>query len=190
MIVIIATILITLRISYLIINKKEFVFYREILFLGFVIYVISLFHTVTFQDVDWSTSNFIPFKEMFRYQFGSDLFLRNVIGNVLLFVPYGFFLNYFLRLEKPKIPFILITILSLTIEFTQLCIGRVFDVDDILLNIIGGMLGFYLFFFCNKLREKFPKILKKTWILNILVSIFLILMVLYLLGHIKGGGFL
>ncbi len=182
MIIIICTILITLRITYIIIEKKSFVFYKEVFMLLFIIYIMSLFHTVTFQDVNWSSSNFIPFKEMFRYKFGSRLFLRNVVGNVLMFLPYGFFLHYFIRKSSDKLAFLLITILSFTIEFTQLCIGRVFDVDDIILNILGGMIGFYLFYYLNSIREKFPKILKKNWFYNIIVVVFLIIMVLYLMG--------
>ncbi len=182
MIIIICTILITLRITYLIVEKKSFVFYKEVFVLLFIIYIMSLFHTVTFQDVNWSSSNFIPFKEMFRYRFGSRLFLRNVVGNVLMFLPYGFFLHYFIRKSSDKLAFLLIMILSFTIEFTQLCIGRVFDVDDIILNILGGMVGFYLFYYLNSIREKFPKILKKNWFYNIIVVVFLIIMVLYLMG--------
>lgn len=182
MIIIICTILITLRITYLIVEKKSFVFYKEVFVLLFIIYIMSLFHTVTFQDVNWSSSNFIPFKEMFRYRFGSRLFLRNVVGNVLMFLPYGFFLHYFIRKSSDKLAFLLITILSFTIEFTQLCIGRVFDVDDIILNILGGMIGFYFFYYLNSIREKFPKILKKNWFYNIIVVVFLIIMVLYLMG--------
>jgi len=187
MLIIISVILITLRIAYLVLEKKPFVFYKEVFMLLFIIYIISLFHTVTFQDVNWSTSNFIPFKEMFRYRFGSRLFLRNVIGNVLMFFPYGFFLHYFLRKCNSKVAFFLIFSLSITIETTQLCIGRVFDVDDIMLNIIGGMIGYYLFHYLNDFRECFPKILKKDWFYNIIVSFFLIFMLLYLLGMIPGG---
>lgn len=185
MIIIICTILITLRISYLVTYKKEFVFYKEILGLLFVIYIMSLFHTVTFQDVNWSSSNFIPFKEMFRYKLGSRLFLRNVVGNVIMFLPYGFFLHYFIRKSNDKLALMLITLLSFTIEFTQLCIGRVFDVDDIILNILGGMIGYYFFYYLNSIRERFPKVLKKNWFYNIVVAISLIIMILYLMGVIK-----
>ena len=31
---------------------------------------------VTFQDVSWSTSNFTPFKEIFRYEIGDRLFYK------------------------------------------------------------------------------------------------------------------
>ena len=53
MLVIITVILSSLRVVYIIRNKETFVLYREILKLGFVIYIMSLFYVVTFQDVSW-----------------------------------------------------------------------------------------------------------------------------------------
>ena len=64
MLIIIFTILITFRVVYLYKNNIKFVFYKDIIYLLFVFYVICLSQTVTFQDVGWSTSNFIPFKEI------------------------------------------------------------------------------------------------------------------------------
>ena len=90
-----SVIVISLRLVYIFKNKEQFVFYKELLSLAFIIYVLCLFYVVTFQDVSWSTSNFIPFKEMFRYDFGSRLFIKNVLGNIVLFAPYGFFVGYF-----------------------------------------------------------------------------------------------
>lgn len=34
---------------------------------------------------------------------------------------------------------------SVTVETTQLLIGRVFDIDDIILNIIGGIVGYGIY---------------------------------------------
>ncbi len=65
MIFIFATILVSIRLVYIFKNKEVFIFYKEVLTLFFVIYILCLFHVVTFQDVSWSTSNFVPFKEMF-----------------------------------------------------------------------------------------------------------------------------
>jgi len=93
-------IIVSMRIVDLIKNKKQVVLYRELLSLLFVIYVLCLFYVVTFQDVSWSTSNFVPFQEMFRYDFGSRLFIKNVLGNMLLFIPYGFFMAYYLKIKK------------------------------------------------------------------------------------------
>ena len=167
----------SLRITYLIKYKVKFIFYKEILMLGFIMYVIALFEVVTFQDVSWSSSNFIPFKEMLRYEFGTKLFFKNVVGNMIMFIPFGFFISYFLKLKKIYSVFILTLLTSITIETTQLLIGRVFDIDDIFLNIIGGLFGYFIFRIIYKI-----KFLKKESIYNIIISVILILIILYLLG--------
>lgn len=166
-------ILSTLRICYLKENNQKFILYKEVLTLGFIIYVMSLFHVVTFQDVSWSTSNFIPFKEMFRYELFSNLFFRNVIGNMLMFMPYGFFISYFLKLDKKKIILLLSLIVSCTIEITQLIIGRVFDIDDIMLNILGGLAGYYLYRLVIIIKEHLPSFLKNQVFYNMVVLIIL-----------------
>ena len=182
MLLIFTVIVSSIRIAYVIINKKEFIFYKELLCLGFVIYILCLFYVVTFQDVSWSTSNFIPFKEMFRYDFGSYLFIKNVLGNMLLFLPFGFFISYFLKTNHILPIIILILITSLTIETTQLMIGRVFDVDDITLNLMGGIVGYYLYTILDKIKDVMPNFLKKNYIYNIIVIIVVTLIIMYLFG--------
>lgn len=178
MIVIVITIIAVTRIIYLFTNHKKFKLYQEIIHLSFIIYIISLFYVVTFQDVNYGQSNFTFFKEMFRYEFGSKLFIKNVLGNILLFIPLGFFISYYLNSNKLIWPFIVITLSSITIETTQLKIGRVFDVDDIILNVSGGVLGYLLF----KLFNYLPKFTKKTWFLNTLSIIFIVIFVVYFLN--------
>ena len=94
-------ILISIRVAYLYVKKQKIVLYKELLSLVFMLYILCLFHVVTFQDVSWSTSNFIPFKEMFRYELGSRLFFKNVVGNMIMFLPYGFFIAHFLKGKRP-----------------------------------------------------------------------------------------
>ena len=135
MILISVVIIVSLRIAYLIKMKEKFIIYKELISLSFVIYILCLFQVVTFQDnVSWSTNNFIPFREMFRYNIGSRLFVKNVLGNALMFLPYGFFISYYLKNKKPWLTLILTLIASFSIEVVQMVIGRVFDIDDILLN--------------------------------------------------------
>lgn len=112
-------ILLSFRIAQIVLHKEKFILYQELMKLGFIIYVMCLFYVVTFQDVSWSTSNFIPFKEMFRYRIFSTMFFRNVIGNMIMFMPYGFFLSYFLKLDKKSVIFFLCILVSSTIETTQ-----------------------------------------------------------------------
>lgn len=169
MILIISIILISLRISYFIKNKEKMILYREILKLGFVIYIMCLFYVVTFQDVSWSTSNFIPFKEMFRYEIFSGMFFKNVLGNMVMFLPYGFFVSYFLKLDKKEIILLLSLLVSCTIETTQLLIGRVFDIDDIMLNTLGGLGGYYIYRLINLIKNRLPNILKNNIFYNIIV---------------------
>ena len=98
MILISVVLLSSLRLSYLLKSKEPFVLHKELLTLFFVIYILCLFQVVTFQDVsNFGTNNFTPFKEISRYTFGSRLFIKNIIGNMLMFVPYGFFVSYYGR---------------------------------------------------------------------------------------------
>ncbi len=181
MIIISVVVAITLRVADIVKNKKDFSLYKELIALSFIIYILCLFQVVTFQDNNnISSNNLIPFREMFRYDFGSRLFLKNVLGNIIMFLPYGFFTSYFLK-EKRFLPiFILTVITSLTIESTQLMIGRVFDIDDILLNIVGGVLGHYLYILILKIGDMCPRVLQREWFLN-LVSIMLLVGLITLL---------
>lgn len=178
MIVIVVTIIASLRIIYLINSKKNFKLYEELVSLSFVIYILSLFYLVTFQDVNYGTSNFTPFTEIFRYDIGSKLFIKNVLGNILLFVPLGFYAGYYTKSKKITPTFIIVSISSAVIEFTQLNIGRTFDIDDIILNVVGGVIGLLLYKFGSHL----PKFTKKTWFLNLTTILLLALFVTYLLN--------
>ncbi len=169
MIIISVIILVSFRICYLIKAKERLVLYKELSMLIFGIYILCLFQVVTFQDdVTWSTNNFIPFKEIMRYNITSRLFIKNVLGNMLMILPFGFFTSYYLKSEKLTLPLFLTLIASISIELVQLSIGRVFDVDDIILNVLGGMLGYLLYLILRKIGEKLPSFTKNEWFLNIL----------------------
>jgi len=179
-ILLISVVCFSMRITYLIKNKPKFALYKDLMTYFFIIYILCLFYVVTFQDVSWSTSNFTPFKEIFRYSIGSKMFYKNVLGNMIMFIPYGFFISYFLKLTKAYGASIIIFITSITIEITQLLIGRVFDVDDLLLNLIGGIIGYLIYKLIHNLRMKMPSFLKKDYIYNIIMIIFLGLVIFYL----------
>ena len=181
-VIIITVISCSLRIAYLIKNHEKFCFYKEIFRLLFVIYVMCLFVVVTIQDVNYGLSNFIPFKEIFRYEIGSRLFVRNIIGNILLFLPYGYFTSDYLKSKKVSIICFLTFLVSVTIEVVQLYIGRTFDIDDCLLNTIGGAFGFYLYSLIEKIKMMLPSIFKKDGFVNFLVILILILVIIYLSG--------
>lgn len=181
MIVISIVIVVSLRVVDIIIKKEKIVLYQEILKLFFIIYILCLFQIVTYKDVSYSNTNFIPFKEIFRYDFGSYLFYKNILGNMLLFMPFGLFVGYFLKVKKTYVIVILSLIASVAIETTQLAIGRVFDVDDVILNVLGSVVGFAIYYLIDKFYDIIPEKLKKEWIINILTVLFIVLVVRFLM---------
>lgn len=181
MVLISTIIIVSFRIAYVLKNHIKFVLYQDLLILSFIIYVLCLFQVVTFQDtVSWSSNNFIPFREIFRYDFGSQLFVKNVLGNMILFLPFGFFVSYYLKSKKALLPVILTLIASCSIEIVQMVIGRVFDIDDIILNLLGGVIGFFLYYLLVKIGRKLPDVLKSDAFLNI-ISVVLLMGLLTLL---------
>lgn len=102
--------------------------------------------------------NLVPFRSIGSYfrHFSGDFYWVNFIGNILMFIPWGFGLTLLWR-RKQRVSSIILCGLGLTvfIETVQLFIGRSVDVDDIILNFLGSCLGAMLYFF---LRKLFPKI--------------------------------
>ena len=111
----------------------------------------------------------------------SRLFFKNVVGNMLMFLPFGFFISYYLKNFKPYLTILLTVIASVSIEIVQLSIGRVFDVDDIILNVMGGFIGYFGYYILIRIGEKTPKVFKSEWFLNIISVIILIGIILFII---------
>ena len=179
--VICSIIFVSMRIVYLVKSDKKIYIHKELLTYLFGIYIMCLFTVVTYQDVESYGNNFTPFKEMFRYTLGSNLFIKNVIGNMVMFMPYGFFTGYFLKINKVSVVLLLSMLVSTSIEVIQGYIGRVFDIDDIILNVIGSIIGFLIYKLFNKIKDRLPKILRNTIFYSIIILILIVLFILYLM---------
>ena len=154
-------VMIITRAVFIIYGKKEINVTKELKDLLYMLYILSLFILVTTTDFSGGTNNFIPFEEILRYDINSVLFYRNVIGNILLFIPFGLLITDMIKQNCNKynigVTTLITFITSLAIEFIQMRIGRSFDVDDILLNTIGGILGYLIFFLFDKVFKKITK---------------------------------
>ena len=128
-----------------------------VLYIGFLIYFLFLSDWYGREGVmdeyryNLEIRRFIVYRE----QLGAFAVFSNLFGNILIFVPFGFFIamasssrSFFKALFNSLG-------LSLCVEILQL-VTRVgsFDVDDILLNTIGGVLGYIVFMICNLIRRK------------------------------------
>ncbi len=96
-------------------------------------------------------TNIIPFKNTIKYIIGSDHFnldiiINNTLGNILIFLPLGIFLPLLFK-KYSRVSKIIVTsiVISFSIETIQLVlkIGQ-FDIDDVILNMIGSIFGFWL----------------------------------------------
>ncbi|MCI8498002.1 MAG: VanZ family protein [Bacilli bacterium] len=181
MLLIFIVVLTTIRINYILEKGEKFVLYKEFFSLAFVIYILLLFELVTNTDVQSYSHNFVPFKEILRYEIGSKHFYWNVVGNIMIFMPFGFFISLYLNSQKLNRPLIITFITSLTIELVQMFIGRSFDVDDILLNCVGGVCGFLLFIGLSAIKRHLPKFLQRDIVYNILTGILIIFIIFYIL---------
>ena len=187
MILIFTVVIVSFRIVYLIVHREKFVFYKEMLMLAFLLYALLLFYVVTFQDINYGTNNFIPFHEIFRYEFGSKVFIHNIFGNILLFIPFGYFVSHTMKTRKPYAILTISLITSLVIEYTQLKIGRTFDVDDILLNVLGSTLGFLIYFIIDVLESHLPSFFSTNIFKNIIVIIVVIVVSILYCSYAIGG---
>lgn len=181
MIAIFSVVLITVRVLYIVDKNEKFVFYEELINFLFIIYALILYNLLTNTEGVSKGLNLIPFREILRYKTGTELFYYNVIGNILIFIPFGFYLSKHVEAKKASHILIATLIVSFTIEAVQFHIGRAFDVDDIILNVVGGICGFLLYIALSAIKNHLPKFLKKNSFYNLVAAIFLILIVFYII---------
>lgn len=116
--------------------------------------------------------NFIPFKAFVdAINFGDlTIAIKQIGGNILLFMPLGFAIPIlFPIIKKGKVILIGFTV-SLTIELIQAVAGfflgynyRSFDVDDLIMNTLGTVIGLLLFsLLSNFLKQSGLLISKKN----------------------------
>lgn len=132
---------------------------RPAAILLFLIYFVILFYFLFFAESMGRTYsertyhyNLVPFLEIRRfityYQvLGMKTVLLNILGNILAFLPFGLFLPFFSRRCRRLWYTMFYSFeLSLLVELIQL-VSKVgtFDVDDLMLNTLGGVLGYFLY---------------------------------------------
>ncbi|HAH18047.1 MAG TPA: hypothetical protein DCL29_03450 [Eubacterium sp.] len=109
------------------------------------------------------STNWIPFRKIIEYvghvRAIDDWFAKNLICNLVVFMPAGFLIPLFAKHNKFWQVLIYGMMISIIVECLQvlLAVGTG-DVDDVILNTIGVAIGFgfYKLFYliCTKQREK------------------------------------
>ena len=105
--------------------------------------------------------NVVPFHEIGRYirhaeTIGWQLVVVNLLGNVAAFLPFGFLMPSLWPENDKKHPIgvtLLSMLFSVVVEILQFVtrVGTA-DVDDVILNTLGGFLGYVLYVLWRKIR--------------------------------------
>ena len=153
---------------------------KEICLLGFlfsIIFIEVLTIGLNFMIIPWEVFaemnklsgydiNIIPFTELYGCLQDAIIYRDlhsaiNLFGNVILFIPLGFFLALLLKSEKRQTIYTISVsfITSLFIEIIQYFIARGTDINDIMLNTLGGYLGLFIL-----------KLMQNKWSIHFLKS--------------------
>lgn len=99
----------------------------------------------------------IPFTTIYKMLTQVDdfkYFSINIIGNIVVFIPFGFLGIVFEKLKKAKFLFPIFILGISTLEFLQFITRRGYaEIDDVILNTMGVAIGFWAYkFYVSKIK--------------------------------------
>ncbi|MBL4937867.1 VanZ family protein [Clostridium sp. YIM B02515] len=130
-------------------NKRERI--KTVFLYGvFICYILLLIKILFLSRVSLLENrsiNLIPFYSIKEYIFSNSATIKkfafgNVVGNIVIFIPLGTYLSLFKNDKRVLTNLLLIFIVSLFVEIIQGILGiGASDIDDIILNCLGGLIG-------------------------------------------------
>ena len=145
-------------------KKIDVSWFRELTMLIFVLFCVGLASLTVIPRFEFGISGFdvvengvhgtnlIPllvFVETYREVFVNgniNYFLINFVGNIVMFIPFGLFIPFLWKTSGKRTVFIGFCV-SLFIESCQLFLTRGTDIDDLMLNTVGVLIGVFLYGF-------------------------------------------
>ncbi|WP_026907595.1 VanZ family protein [Paucisalibacillus globulus] len=131
--------------------------------ISFLLYLIALvfllfidsrayyWQDISFLNYIKESSNVVPFKTISTYikalfdqSMNLDIPIKNLGGNLVMFLPMGIYLPYFIkRLSKIRLFLASMVTVLFMVEIIQLITRKgSFDIDDFILNMLGALIGF------------------------------------------------
>jgi Glycopeptide antibiotics resistance protein len=154
----------------------------------FVCYVVFLVRLMLWRAVQPERGiNLVPFRSIleginFHDGIRYHLIDSQVWGNVVTFVPAGLYcmILYCSKAKPAWRAFIAVLLASLSIEVIQFIFRTgATDVDDVILNVFGGLLGIWLYMLLKKLFKTHEKTKTAITIMAALVGIPVVFMFLF-----------
>lgn len=137
---------------------------KIVVLISFAVYVMMIIsvtflsgrhalHDVSITDHFINRSNLIPFRTVSSYiraiknnSINFDIPIKNIVGNIFLFLPMSAYIAcMFKKCRSLPINLLVIFTVLITVEALQIVtrLGS-FDIDDLILNMLGALIGFAL----------------------------------------------
>ena len=174
MITFISIVAVTIRGAYLFRGSKKLVLHKELLSWIFIIYILCLYYILMRKSN--VGINLIPIVGLFDDITANYGF---IIHNILIFVPLGFFASYYLSNRKAGTMLMVSLLIAGLTEGLQYYMGRGFNIDIVVFNVLGGFVGYLLYVGLMAIKGKLPKFMKSDAFINIVVILLIILVVLF-----------
>jgi glycopeptide antibiotics resistance protein len=126
------------------------------LFWAYLLMVVAVVIFPFAIDTDYTGTTFTPSVNFIPFYFGScfmlvNLCVRSIVENIVLAIPFGFGINFLVKI-KPKNILWLALAVGFVFEFSQFFISLIFrsgfratDINDVILNGTGVLIGYALF---------------------------------------------
>lgn len=144
-------------------NKKSNPLWA-VFFAAFICYIVVVIGaTMLSRHVHFGMQYVYQLHPFYSYKLAWNYFLfsewRNIILNILMFVPFGFMLPIlFKKFRAFRRVYLAGFVFTLTIELTQLTFRLgIFEVDDLFDNLLGAMIGYGLFSIVFSVYKKIKK---------------------------------
>lgn len=146
----------------LILKKKGKNIIRQLSYIGlFGTLFLIIFATILFVPITFQPENHILNMKPFNWIGTIDSFQQFVVEkvpNIMLFMPLGFFIPIVFKNKRKLYKTVFISFsITFGVEIFQYFIGRSSDIDDIITNLFGAMIGYFIF----KIFHQFLK--QKNW---------------------------
>lgn len=140
-------------------DKEGTIFISSMIWRGIFLFYLYLVITVTGVG---TLEDLLSYPELFRPEelnlvpFQSGVGLLNIL-NIIMFIPFGFLLPLIWRQYRTLWPVVFLGFeFSLMIELLHLFNRRATDIDDLLMNTLGALVGFLFWQLSKKIFDKVP----------------------------------
>jgi glycopeptide antibiotics resistance protein len=142
-----------------------------------IVYLLLLISIVFMGRDSIRSINVIPFASIKEFIFvdngvgGIRMVDMNLWGNIVMFIPAGIYI--ILENANKTISKNIMSVMaaSLLIEVVQFVFKRgAFDIDDIILNTLGGIIGIFIYQICKRIFQNDSKIKDAISVLSLIVG--------------------